>query len=275
MACPFAAMLTASKQTVNGQSGRIDLAELHSALQGLNSPALYAHIDAMSRTISLPQIHGASPAALGDGIQSLPRPASSSSSSSSSSDASAATSIPTSASSRTASAPLSQLEPPATGAPIIAEQRMTRRQLRKLGRSFTLQEVRQHAAKDDAWIAVDGRVYDITEHLVNHPGWHDNAAISTVLSILAHTGTDCSEEFREIHRPYPVAWRQLAAYYIGDLEGAGATASSLTASASVAQLGALAGGGGGTNRGMSHSQSAPALDAAARGGQPGAVAAKQ
>lgn len=70
---------------------------------------------------------------------------------------------------------------------------MTRRQLRKLGRNFSLQEVRQHAAKDDAWIAVDGRVYDITEHLVNHPGWHDNAAISTVLSILAHAGSDCSQ----------------------------------------------------------------------------------
>ncbi len=78
-------------------------------------------------------------------------------------------------------------------------------------------QVRQHARKDDAWIAVDGKVYDITEHLVNHHGWHDNAAISTVLSILAHAGTDCSEEFREIHRPYPVAWRQLKAYYIGDL----------------------------------------------------------
>jgi cytochrome b involved in lipid metabolism len=70
---------------------------------------------------------------------------------------------------------------------------MTRRQLRKLGRTFTLSEVRQHAAKDDAWVAVDGRVYDITEHLVTHPGWHDNAAISTVLSILAHAGTDCSQ----------------------------------------------------------------------------------
>ncbi|KAG2496930.1 hypothetical protein HYH03_004936 [Edaphochlamys debaryana] len=106
------------------------------------------------------------------------------------------------------------VEPSATEA---APQRMTRRALRKLGRTWTLEEVRQHRRKDDAWIAVDGRVYDITEHLLHHPGWKDAGSITTPLSILAHAGTECSEEFREIHRPYPVAWRQLAAFYIGDL----------------------------------------------------------
>lgn len=60
------------------------------------------------------------------------------------------------------------------------------------------------------------QVYDITEHLVNHPGW-ESAGITTVLSIIAHLGTDCSAEFEEIHRPWPVAWRQLAAYDIGPL----------------------------------------------------------
>lgn len=110
-----------------------------------------------------------------------------------------------------------ELTPPAQSPELSAVRKMTRRELRRLERKWTLAEVRQHARKDDAWIAVDGKVYDITEHLVNHHGWHDNAAISTVLSILAHAGTDCSKEFREIHRPYPVAWRQLKAYYIGDL----------------------------------------------------------
>jgi hypothetical protein len=67
------------------------------------------------------------------------------------------------------------------------------------------------------------QVYDITEHVVSHPGW-DGAGVSTVLSILAHLGTDCSAEFEEIHRPYPVAWRQLAAFDIGPLEGAAGAA---------------------------------------------------
>lgn len=61
------------------------------------------------------------------------------------------------------------------------------------------------------------QVYDITEHLVNHPGW-EGAGVSTVLSIVAHLGMDCSQEFAEIHRPWPVAWRQLAAFDIGGLE---------------------------------------------------------
>jgi cytochrome b involved in lipid metabolism len=61
-------------------------------------------------------------------------------------------------------------------------------------------------------------VYDITEHLASHPGW-EGAGVTTVLSIIAHLGTDCSEEFAEIHRPWPVAWRQLAAFDIGPLLG--------------------------------------------------------
>lgn len=91
------------------------------------------------------------------------------------------------------------------------------RELRRLGRAWPLEEVCLHKARDDCWIAVDEKVYDITEHVRNHPGWTDAHSITTVLSILAHAGTDCSEEFREIHRPYPVAWKQLKAYYIGDL----------------------------------------------------------
>lgn len=95
--------------------------------------------------------------------------------------------------------------------------KLTRRQLRRLERSWSLEEVACHNTATDGWIAVNGRVYDITEHIVHHPGW-EGAGISTVLSILAHLGTDCSKEFEEIHRPWPVAWRQLAAYDIGALE---------------------------------------------------------
>ncbi len=107
---------------------------------------------------------------------------------------------------------------------------------------------------DDAWIAVDGKVYDITEHLVNHDGWGNagalgvlrvlvrgrtswarcgsthcstrrafgvppraRAGVTTPLSILAHAGTECSAEFHAIHRTIPVAYKQLAAFFIGPL----------------------------------------------------------
>ncbi|KAF5843014.1 cytochrome b5 [Dunaliella salina] len=84
-------------------------------------------------------------------------------------------------------------------------------------RQWTLADVAAHNYVDDLWVVVDGRVYDITEHLVNHHGW-GTAAVSTPLSILAAGGTDCSQEFHDIHRLYPIAYKQLAAFYIGDLD---------------------------------------------------------
>ena len=59
-------------------------------------------------------------------------------------------------------------------------------------------------------------MYDITEHVAHHPAW-EHAGISTIISILAHAGSECSAEFHEIHRPYPIAYRQLKAFYIGEL----------------------------------------------------------
>lgn len=95
--------------------------------------------------------------------------------------------------------------------------RMTRRALRALNRGFTMDEVQQHRYKDDAWIVVDGKVYDMTEHILTHPGWDTGSGVSTILSILAHIGMDCTAEFHDIHRSYPVAYKQLKAFYIGDL----------------------------------------------------------
>eukprot|EP00197_Chlamydomonas_leiostraca_P011155 CAMPEP_0202861292 /NCGR_PEP_ID=MMETSP1391-20130828/2744_1 /ASSEMBLY_ACC=CAM_ASM_000867 /TAXON_ID=1034604 /ORGANISM="Chlamydomonas leiostraca, Strain SAG 11-49" /LENGTH=173 /DNA_ID=CAMNT_0049540659 /DNA_START=1641 /DNA_END=2162 /DNA_ORIENTATION=+ len=100
--------------------------------------------------------------------------------------------------------------------PAAPNAHLKRRELRKLNRTWTLAEVQQHHYVDDAWIAVDGKVYDITEHLVNHEGW-GTAGVTTPLSILAHAGTECSVEFHSIHRAYPVAYKQLRAYYIGDV----------------------------------------------------------
>ncbi|KAJ9519460.1 hypothetical protein QJQ45_023177 [Haematococcus lacustris] len=98
--------------------------------------------------------------------------------------------------------------------------KLRRRQLRCLDRSWSEGEVALHHYVDDAWIVVDGRVYDITEHLLHHPGW-GNAGVSTPLSILAHAGRECSAEFHDIHRPYPLAYKQLPAFYIGPLQPGG------------------------------------------------------
>ena len=74
-------------------------------------------------------------------------------------------------------------------------------------------------------------MYDITGHIVEHPGWDYGGSVSTVLSILAHLGSECTAEFTDIHRPYPIAWRQLSAYYIGELDKGGAAAAAAAAAA--------------------------------------------
>lgn len=98
----------------------------------------------------------------------------------------------------------------------------TRRALRAENRARTLDEVARHRFADDGWIAVGGRVFDITEHVVRHKGWDTGCGMTEVLSILAHLGSDCTAEFDDIHQCYPSAFAQLKAYDIGALAAEGA-----------------------------------------------------
>mmetsp|Transcript_38112 Transcript_38112/g.73089 ORF Transcript_38112/g.73089 Transcript_38112/m.73089 type:complete len:208 (+) Transcript_38112:202-825(+) len=81
---------------------------------------------------------------------------------------------------------------------------------------YTLDEVRKHANQHDAWIAVGGKVYDITEFISSHWGHNSGGAVSTFLAIIRNVGTDCTEEFTKIHSKH--AWKKLSDFYIGELE---------------------------------------------------------
>lgn len=39
-----------------------------------------------------------------------------------------------------------------------------------LRRDIPMEEVRQHASKDDCWMVLSGRVYNITPYMAFHPG---------------------------------------------------------------------------------------------------------
>lgn len=72
---------------------------------------------------------------------------------------------------------------------------------------FTKEEVARHGQRDDAWIIVDGKVYDVTEYVDIHPG--DDA-------ILNYVGGDSSKGFHGPQHPASV-WDVIREFYIGDL----------------------------------------------------------
>lgn len=64
---------------------------------------------------------------------------------------------------------------------------------------FCMEQVAEHNHKDDCWIVVDDKVYDMTPHVRNHEGWIGSGKISTLLAILSCMGTDCTEDFNATH----------------------------------------------------------------------------
>ena len=78
----------------------------------------------------------------------------------------------------------------------------------KSSRKFTLEEVKKNNSEQSAWIIVDGKVYDTTSYLDEHPGG--------VNAIVMGAGEDVSEEFNAIHSTR--ATKMLEKYYIGDVE---------------------------------------------------------
>lgn len=81
--------------------------------------------------------------------------------------------------------------------------------------SYTLAQVAEHAGRESCWIAIDGKVYDVTSYVQSgfHPGKE---------AILMGCGKDATELFR--NRPNgsgshsDKAQAMLAKFYIGELK---------------------------------------------------------
>ncbi|WIA41019.1 hypothetical protein OEZ86_004657 [Tetradesmus obliquus] len=93
---------------------------------------------------------------------------------------------------------------------------------------FTMEEVEQHATEESCWFVHEGKVYDATPFLEEHPGGAE--------SILISAGMDATDEFNSIHSSK--AKGMLAQYYIGEL----VTAEQKAAAAAAAPKGAVANG---------------------------------
>ena len=77
-------------------------------------------------------------------------------------------------------------------------------------KTYTPQELAMHTDLNDTWIALDGKVYNVTEWYEHHPGGAD--------VLLGYAGRDASDAFYEVQHS-AAGLRILRQFYVGDLEG--------------------------------------------------------
>ncbi|TYJ00550.1 hypothetical protein E1A91_A13G093200v1 [Gossypium mustelinum] len=78
-----------------------------------------------------------------------------------------------------------------------------------LTKLYTMQEAAQHNTKDDCWIVIDGKVYDVTSYLDEHPGGDD--------VVLESTGKDATDDFEDAGHSKS-AKELLQSFCIGELD---------------------------------------------------------
>lgn len=78
------------------------------------------------------------------------------------------------------------------------------------GDRYSMDDVKSHDTVGDCWAAVDGKVYDLTEWVSQHPGGPDRIA--------ALCGTDATSAFRAQHGSNETAQSTIKRFEIGTLE---------------------------------------------------------
>lgn len=76
-------------------------------------------------------------------------------------------------------------------------------------KKFSMQDVRTHKDATSCWTAINGKVYDLTTFISQHPGGP--------IQILSICGVDGSSAFNQQHGGQNRPANELASLYIGDL----------------------------------------------------------
>lgn len=77
------------------------------------------------------------------------------------------------------------------------------------GKAYSLAMVAQHKNAASCWTAIDGKVYDLTNWIPQHPGGAQN--------ILAICGIDATQAYQAQHGGQRRPANELTSFYIGDL----------------------------------------------------------
>jgi acyl-lipid Delta6-acetylenase / acyl-lipid (9-3)-desaturase len=84
----------------------------------------------------------------------------------------------------------------------------TNKRRKESKRNLTMANIAKHNKRDDIWIVVEGKCYDVTKFVDYHPGgW---------LVLVDMGGKDCTDAFANYH-PARVYEKMLPSYYIGDV----------------------------------------------------------
>ncbi|KAE8730597.1 Cytochrome b5 [Hibiscus syriacus] len=77
------------------------------------------------------------------------------------------------------------------------------------GKVYTLAEVSQHNHAKDCWLVIEGKVYNVTKFLEDHPGGDD--------VLLSSTGKDATDDFEDVGHSSS-ARAMMDEFYVGDID---------------------------------------------------------
>ncbi|KAG0461076.1 hypothetical protein HPP92_021373 [Vanilla planifolia] len=98
---------------------------------------------------------------------------------------------------------------------------------------YTLSEVKNHSSREDCWLIINGKVYDVTKFLEDHPGGDEdcwliiNGKVYDVTKfledhpggdevLLAVTGKDATDDFEDVGHS-STARAMMEEYYVGEI----------------------------------------------------------
>ncbi|XXG78774.1 hypothetical protein AAC387_Pa08g2644 [Persea americana] len=77
------------------------------------------------------------------------------------------------------------------------------------GKIYTLEEVSKHNHNKDCWLIINGKVYDVTKFLEDHPGGDE--------VLLSATGKDATDDFEDVGHSTS-ARAMMDEYYVGEID---------------------------------------------------------